>query len=360
MWTAGLAMASMMTAQAGVVWQAPSPDQAHLRGRWLWAEDGGRFQWPSAGLTLRFSGPALHLRVDDEAPGGAHAVAGENSNSLAIRVNGGEWQRHDLRPEPMEIEIKGAGAETTVEIRKRTEGSVGAVRWTAVGLPPGVRLLPPPEAPPELHVYGDSNSCGYGVEAAGREVRFSPSTQNSEAAFAALAAEQLGLELSLVAASGWGVMRGYGGEEQFNIPRVAGRALLRDEENQPGLRRAPSVIAVVLGSNDFAQGDPGPRFDDAYLAFARRLAADHPGVPILLCVSASMSDSPQKQTRTRVSEVIDRAVSALGGQAKRFDFPRYSPDWGWGADWHFSAKGQEELAKLFAEAVAESMSRKPD
>jgi lysophospholipase L1-like esterase len=360
MWTTGLAIVSMIAAQGGVVWQTPSPEKAALRGPWLWVEDGGRFQWPSAGLTLRFSGPALHLRFDDEAPGGAHSVAGENSNSLAIRVNGGEWKRHDLTPEPVEITIPGPGGEATVDIRKRTEGSVGAVRWTAVGVAPGGRLLAPPKALPELHVYGDSNSCGYGVEAAGREVRYSPSTQNSEAAFAALAAEKLGLELSLVAASGWGVMRGYGGEEQFNIPRVAGRALLRDEENQPGLRRKPSVIAVVLGSNDFAQGDPGPRFDDAYLAFARRLAAEHPGVPMLLCISASMSDSPQKKTRTRVGEVIDRAVSALGGQAKRFDFPRYSPDWGWGADWHFSAKGQAELAELFADAVAESMSRKAD
>ncbi len=356
MWAA-LVMGALMSGQSGVAWQPAAADAADLRGPWLWGEDGGRFQWPSTGFALKFSGSEIHLRFDDEASGSPHAVAGANSNSLLVRVNGGEWRQFTLPPEPMELKMEGGAAENLVEVRKRTEGSIGAVRWTAVGLPPGAKLLPPPEPRPELHVYGDSNSCGYGVEAASQSVRFSPSTQNSEAAFASLAADELGMGLSLIAASGWGVMRGYGGEERSNIPRVARRALLSDEGDRPGLRRQPDAIAVVLGSNDFAQGDPGPKFDAAYLAFAQRLAAQHPGVPMLLCVSASMGDSAEKKTRTRVGQVIDQAVAALGGQARRFDFQRYDPSWGWGADWHFSARGQAELAKPFTQALAESMSR---
>ena len=198
---------------------------------------------------------------------------------------------------------------------------------------------------PLLEIYGDSNSCAYGVEAAGRDVNYSPSTQDATKSYGFLATEEAGWRLSLICASGWGVIRGYGGDSIHNIPSVYDRVFWQEADSTSSKSDADAIL-VVLGDNDFAQGDPGDEYDQKYLAFVKSLRKRSPGVPIVLAVSSMMMDSEAKKARSRVSGVIDMIVKETEDPLiQKIEFPRYQADWGYGADWHFSVKAHQELAK---------------
>lgn len=321
---------------------AASPEMARLQGRWAWTDEGGTCQWPASGFDFRWGGGPLQVVLLDHAPGTPNEVQGTNSNGVTYRVDGGPWASTALKPGPNELVVPALVGEHLLELRKRTESNVGALTWVGVRLGDAGRLLDPPAPRRLLELYGDSNSCGYGVEAPGREANYCPATQNAQLAFAALAAESLGLDLALISASGWGIHRGYGGQTDAAIPRVWDRALI-DQEAQ-GLGRPPVVMVVVLGDNDFAQGDPGTAFDEGYAAFVQKLLARSPSTPLVLCVSSAMGG----ERRARVGQVIDGLVERHSPRVQRFDFPAYQEAWGWGADWHFSATGQEHLARALA------------
>lgn len=327
--------------------QQPKPGLVKEAGRWAWTEGGPKMQWPATGLVLRFKGDGIKLSIFDSAPGDPNEKDGNNSNYLWARVNGGAWQTFELKHGANSLEFAGKGPETTLELLKRTESSVGWIQWQSYALAKGGSLLPPPPLRPLLELYGDSNSCGYGVHAPNKETNYAPANSNAMLAFAWLAAEQAGLDLSLNSASGWGIMRGYGGQEEANIPRVFDRLLWEEPEV---CAKVPSIVVVVLGDNDFAQGDPGPAYDAAYLAFAKRLRARAPKARMVLCASAAMNDGdPSKKTKSRVGAAIDAIRRELGSQVVRFDFPAYEGDWGFGADWHFSKEGQARLGRTLGD-----------
>ncbi|MCG9894581.1 MAG: GDSL-type esterase/lipase family protein [Fimbriimonadaceae bacterium] len=343
---------------------APLPDFRHadprlieMRGPWQWEGPVGRFQWPSSGFSLRFGRGSAVLTFRDEAPGGAHPIRGANQNHLWIRVDEGPWRTHPLAAGLTEIRVSSRRTVGLVEVRKRTESFMGAVQWLGVS---ARRVLPPlGRRRLTLDFYGDSDACGYGVDDRRKEDRFAPISQNSELSFAGRAADALGLNLNLIAASGWGVMRGFGGEPDSAIPRVADRTLWDRLAGPKDRRTRPDLVVVMLGDNDFNQGDPGPEFDAAYLAFARRLVERHPGTPLVLCVGTSMTDTPEKQARTRVGAVIDSIRAELGLNLHRFDFPPYQPDaWGFGADWHTSEAGHEVLGRALTDFLRPLLTRR--
>ncbi|MCG9894580.1 MAG: GDSL-type esterase/lipase family protein, partial [Fimbriimonadaceae bacterium] len=322
--------------------QPASPRLIQAEGPWNWQGSIGRFQWPAAGFRLRFGGGRATLVFHDEAPGTPHPVKGRNSNHLWVRVDSGPWQTHALPAGRSEITVESSRRIGLVEVRKRTESSVGAVRWLGVR---AARVIPPLGGRRlTLDLYGDSNSCGYGVEENRREDRYSPASQNAMLAYGPLAAERLGLHLNLIAASGWGIFRGYGGQTDANIPRVADRTLLESEPGRGDRRTPPDLIMVLLGDDDFAKDNPGPEFEAGYRRFVADLLARHPGVPILLTVGPAMADSPDRPKRSRVSAVIDALAADHPGAVRKLVLPRMEPSWGYGADWHISRKGNEILA----------------
>ncbi len=335
----------MFTLAAALVMSAPvlpSKDSLLPVGTALLAESRLTFQWPSSGFDTRFKGTSLILDIEDSASGEEHPAGGPQSNTLEVRIDMGPSRKVTLKPGRSRITLAEnlSDGHHMAFIRKRTESHVGIV--TLHGLESiGGTIEKPAPASRRLTVYGDSNSCGYGAEAPSRNIKYSPATQNSEAAFPALAAKALGLELNLIAASGWGIMRGYGGDATSAIPRVWQRVLI-DQEAPLSSGPQPAGILVILGDNDFAQGDPGSAFDDAYLAFVKKLRAKHPLSPIILCTSSFMQGSSPS---SRVGKAIDGVVAALNDpKVSRLNLPPYQEGWGYGADWHSSLEGHRRIA----------------
>lgn len=336
------ALASALVMSHSFSWSAPSPRTLLPVGTVLLAENRLKFQWPSSGFDVRFKGASLVLDIDDSASGEAHAAGGPQSNSIEVRIDGGPSRKVTLSPGRNRLILaEGLAAGPHIAfIRKRTESHVGVITLHGLDAPGGSIEKPSPPSR-RLTLYGDSNSCGYGAEAPSRDIKYSPATQNSEAAFPALAARSLGLELNLIAASGWGIMRGYGGDSASAIPRVWRRVLI-DQELPEATGPEPACIMVVLGDNDFAQGDPGPQFDEAYLTFTKGLRARHPNSPIILCTSSFMQGTGPNR---RVGDAIDFVVKELKDpKITRFNLPAYQESWGFGADWHISLEGHRRIS----------------
>jgi hypothetical protein len=330
-----------------------------LVGRWDVGESQARCQWPATGLELRFEGKQLSIALEDSGSGEPHAVEGFQSNYLDVIVEG--MPRRVLRLEPgvtsYPIVDAPSGFSGMVLLFKRTESNVGAIGWHGFQSDPSGRLAALPTPPARIDFYGDSDACGYGVEAKDEQVPYCPATENAEKSFAVQAMLRLGYDLHLIAASGWGIARGYGGESELAIPRVARRVFIDEPTPEADRKTPPDVIVVCLGDNDFHQGDPGQAFDDAYHAFVKMLHDDAPRAKIFLCVGTSMSDQPEKPNRTRLTQTIDSIAAAINparGTAvvHRIDIKPYDSAEGYGADWHTSAAGHQRIGSEIASAIA--------
>lgn len=330
------------------------PEGVLTVGRWGVVNSYPAFQWPASGFRVKFKGTGLRATLVDSADGSKNSYRGLNSNSLAVRVDGGEFKTVWLRPGKVEYELVAdlkSGAHL-VEVFKRTESSVGSVSLVKAAPIAGDMIGVGKDDKPLLEFYGDSNSVGYGIEEDAKEKHYSPETANATVSHSFLAAQTAGYELSLIAASGWGIMRGYGGEPQFNIPAVFDRTFIDKDEGGAIPGRKPDVIVVMLGDNDFAKGDPGEAFDVAYRAFVKALRKRAPSARIILGVGAQMQDTATVRKRSRVGGVIDGIVRESGDPLiERLDYPLYDSSWGYGADWHYSQRACRQLSQVLVDAL---------
>lgn len=80
---------------------------------------------------------------------------------------------------------------------------------------PGAKILPAPERPKlRLEFIGNSITCGYGTEADSAQVHFSYDTENNTLGYAYLTARALNADFNIVARSGIGMYRSYGGPRE--------------------------------------------------------------------------------------------------------------------------------------------------
>jgi hypothetical protein len=324
-----------------------------LVGRWKVEEDQARCQWPSCGLEFHFEGTELEISLEDSASGAPHEVAGFQSNYVDIVVEGFPRRVLQLKNGKHRYEIFRSTEvkRRLIMIWKRTESSVGWIAFHGLHKNRDGVITPLKVPAKRMGVYGDSDACGYGVEVDDRHAHFAPATENAEKAFAVEAIKALDFDLQLIAASGWGIMRGYGGEPELAIPRVARRVFIDSESPLSETKPPPDLIVVMLGDNDFHLGDPGKAFDEAYRSFVDQLRSDYPLARIILCVGTSMVDKPEKAARTRLTQVIDSIATHHNAKEPsrptvyRLDITPYQESEGYGADWHTSAAGHRRIAK---------------
>ena len=189
-------------------------DSAKAPGRWIGRVDetSQRFGWPGSGFALRFEGRRLTVRL------GNHG-----ENSLVATIDGLR-KRIDLAPgEKTYTLFDGPAGSHVFELRKRTEGDVGLVRF--LGAETDGRFLEAPLPERRILVIGDSISAGYGIEGAGPNCPFSPDTQNQTLTYAAQVAERFGAENVTLAASGRGLVRNYSDAREGTMRDLMDRAL---------------------------------------------------------------------------------------------------------------------------------------
>jgi Lysophospholipase L1 and related esterases len=332
-----------------------APDDPHLlySGRRDDSKPGEvQLGYSGARVRMAFEGPALVVKLESAKP-----------NWVNIYVDGRRTEKLKVDGEETAYPVAsglGAGVHT-VEIVKATEGMVGPVTFRGFELPEGGKVVeyPNPETR-RIEFIGDSITCGYGIEVDDPKVHFTPDTENFCDTYAWRTARALNAEYAVVARSGIGMLRNYGGPTDGNpdnMPAIYDRALFHNKTPWDFSRFVPNVICINLGTNDFSGKGPNLElFTGNYVEFIKKLIGLHPEARIVVLAG------PMNNTRTLkdlLNQVVDTVNAEHPGKVTFFELSAQGAR-GHGADYHPSrAQAEvngEELAEYLSELMGWSLS----
>ncbi len=315
-------------------------EQIHYLGRF---DATHRFAWPGSAIGARFDGTTISAQLDDggqnwftvSIDGGAptllHATAGSNSYVLASGLTAGP---HD------------------VLIRRRTESFFGITTFQGFS---GATLVPSPRPSRFVEMIGDSITCGYGDLGVGPTCSFDATTESEPDAWGALAAAQLGAAHAAIAYSGKGIYRNNGGDMTDLMSALYLRTFADDPASTNDFASyTPDVVVIDLGTNDFAAGDPGQPFVDAYDAFVQSLRARWPNAFVVVASSPMISDAyPAGQMQRTIAhgyltQVVALAAARGDTKVSYVEIAEQDPADGYGCGYHPSAITQQKMATALA------------
>ena len=310
----------------------------HLIGRVDSGDPAGpRFSWPASAIVTRFSGTDLTLQlsdggddyfavvVDGGAPTVLHTMGGQTDYPIAQGLTDGE---HD------------------VWIEKRTESFQGTAQFLGFTTNTGGKIVKTPEPfSRKIEFVGDSITCGYGNEGMGPGCGFTAATEDEYLAWGAVAARALSAEHFGISYSGIGVYRDYSGSTTDQMPVKYERTFADDPNSTWDFSWIPDIVVVDLGTNDFASGDPGQAYVDAYTMFAQQIRGHYPKALILCAVGSMLSGQNLTQATQYAHQVIAARATAgdsnmdfvdLGVQDGNAD--------GYGCDYHPTVATDQKMA----------------
>jgi lysophospholipase L1-like esterase len=317
----------------------------NVGGRVIREADGAmRFGWPGVYFESRFRGTAVRVRFETA------------TEHLRLLVDG-EEKAVFRRPGAVDLTVGGlAAGEHVVRLEKLTESQAGGGRFLGFTPAAGGAALQPPRRARQIEYIGDSYTVGYGNTSPRRECtpREVHATTDTQQAFGPLVARRFDADYRIVAYSGFGIVRNYGGRvPELSLPGIyerlapdAPRALLL-----PDPHWRPLLIVVNLGTNDFSTPlAPGERWRDAaalradyrsrYAAFLRSLDVRHSQARFVLMGSDVFLEDV-RQVRASLPEPLRARVTTL-----RFGDLELT-----GCNWHPSLEDNRRLADQLAAAI---------
>jgi hypothetical protein len=275
-------------------------DVIALGVRWLGRVDASsparvRFDWPGSGFEARFSGTALAVEISASDPLVFLPIVDGQPGAVFTAMPGS--RTYDVAPNL-------SPGPHTVALLRETEGQEGTSEVTKIAVANGSLATPPAPAARFFELYGDSISCGYGNLGPDPTCNFSIETESHYKSYGAVAARALGAEVSTIAISGRGVYRNYGGSTSDVLPQVHARTLTSSASPLWNGRK-PAAIVLNVGTNDFAKGDPGAPFDNAYEAFVQELRRENPDAQMLCAVGPMLTGDALSHLNATVDAVID-------------------------------------------------------
>lgn len=201
-------------------------------------------EWPGFHATARFRGDAVRVRFQDSA------------NRWRITLDGGRLGQIELaRPGSQDLEIRGLPPGVhEIRVEKISESSMPS-SFGGIFADAGGEALPAPAPFARLIEFiGDSDTVGFGNsskirECSEEEVFAATDTSRS---FGPQVAARLGTDYRIIARSGIGLLRNYGGAKpEATMTSRYAMAL----PSEPTASRLPQPVADIvvtgLGSNDF-------------------------------------------------------------------------------------------------------------
>ncbi|MFA6288335.1 MAG: SGNH/GDSL hydrolase family protein [Opitutaceae bacterium] len=306
-------------------------------------EAGPRCTWSASAVTVTFTGDSLGVKLNDSGqnfwqivvdgvPTGVLALKkGENVYPVASGLSGGTH---------------------TAELVKRTEFFAGVTQVKGFQLAAGAKLLPTPARAHRIEVIGDSISCGYGNEAAGKDENFSNATENAWLAYGAVAAREVDADYVCVAWSGKKLW------PNNSILEYYERTLPDASSKWDFSTWTPDVVVINLGTNDFGKANPDEAgWVAAYVDFIKQIRSRYPKAAVYCAVGTMMSNWPPggRMARTTIlgylAKVIEQANADGGQKVRLIDFGVQNQANGLGANWHPSAKTHALMGAQLAKTL---------
>jgi lysophospholipase L1-like esterase len=301
--------------------------------------------WPGSAVAARFSGTGLdvdlhddgqnffEVSIDGAAPTLLATTGGQDTYSLATGLADGEHE---------------------VVLFRRTESFQGIVHFHAFNPQGGGKIVPSP-APFKHHLelIGDSITCGYGNEGVGPGCGFTPDTENEWLAYGSIAARSLKAEQHVIAYSGKGAYRDYSGSTSDQMPVLYERTFAEDGAVQWDFSSwKADVVVLNLGTNDFAKGDPGQAYVDAYAGMVKQIRGHYPDAYILCAVGSMLGGTELTQDIKYVKGIVDAAKTGGDTKVSFVDLGQQDGNTnGLGCDYHPSLKTHQIMADTLTAAI---------
>jgi hypothetical protein len=172
--------------------------------------------------------------------------------------------------------------------------------------------------------------------------------------FAAVTARALNADASMIAASGWGVYRSFGGDTNQVLPKVYANTLGYSAPPTWDFVVKPDAVVIDLGTNDFNLGDPGAMYTTALGTFVDTVRSKYPGAWIFCALGTMLGNPPHDQAKAYIQSV----VTSHGGDAGKVAFIDMGIQdvlKGTGCDFHPNTAEDQRLADLLVPAIRQKL-----
>ena len=224
--------------------------------------------------------------------------------------------------------------------------------FTARFLDEGAHLLPPPALPERMIEFiGNSITCGYGNESTVASDPFEYETENHYFTYAQLTTRALQAQAYVVARSGIGVYRSYGGPKEGTPENVMTTEyeytnLYDHSERWDFNRYQPQLVCINLGTNDLSTNNYDVTLlKAAYKKFLKQVRQHNPNAKIVFLCGSMLNGKELEIAKRVMNEVVDEAHQKGDNEVYRFDFTPQTGSLGFGASWHPSLLQHQKMAE---------------
>lgn len=239
---------------------------------------------------------------------------------------------------------------------KRTEASQGEAQFLGFDFGSGKLLNAPAPKERKIEFIGDSITCAYGNEGLSKEQSFTPKNENSYLSYAAITARNLNASANLIAWSGIGVCRNYGGAAGPLMGERYLYTLPNSNVKWDFNNYIPQVVVVNLGTNDYSTAIPNnATFISAYKDLITKVRSNYPDAHIFCAVGPMLWGTGLDTCRDNIKEVINSFTSTGDSKIHFIEFPQQDGSNGYGEDWHPSIKTHELMAEQLTKAIQDKL-----
>ena len=330
--------------------------QVNYLGRFDHSQAAGpRCSWSGSALEAAFEGTDISIAL---ARTGLPADSGLGTTYLDVRIDQEPASKLALDHDgTYRLASDLPAGPHRVRVTKRNEAFLGQLQYQGFAVGNGQLLSPPARPARRIEFIGDSISCGYGNEASKATDRFTTLTENVDAAYDMLTANNLSAEPCIVAWSGKGAFMNYGGGRDDLMPKLYARALADEASSLWDFSQwTPQVVVINLGTNDFSNlGRPGfsaEAFAQDYQALVANVRSHYPQAHIFCAVGPMLSGDALAAAVGAIQGGVVQPLNAAGDARIHFiQFPTQDGSDGYGADWHPSAARHQKMAQALTAEI---------
>jgi lysophospholipase L1-like esterase len=308
--------------------------------------------WPSTGVSFSFSGTSASIGITHWGESSVDLRIDDENWIVISNVTGTSITTPSVKP-----------GNHTVVLRKRSEAYQGSIY---IGEIVANGTLGPDVAPPkrQIEIIGDSITVGYGLDGV-LPCANTAALEDNPKTYAALAADALGADYSVVAWSGKGVTRNYWGgvaDDAVLMPELYSRYGANDADNSYTFPSSwnPNAIVINLGTNDFSYVASPARtplnatvFTNAMITFVQSIQKHYPNAWYFLMTSPMLSDgypTAKDAQKTTQASALKNVITQLNNpKIQLVDWPTQGSDVG--CDYHPNAATHAAEGVVLAAAI---------
>jgi len=290
------------------------------------------FMYSGSSIKTQFSGTSVELLLKDD----------NLKNFFTVILDDSLFVLASNRPDSAYVLAQNLpDGPHMLEIVRRTEWSGGNCTFLGLRIDGKADLEIPATNSHRMEFIGDSYTCGYGNEGLSQTENFKYETENNYLSFGAITARALDADYMGICRSGIGMVQGYGGGRDFNMPRYYDEVITDSALKWDYSLYQPHIVFIDLIANDLSAPLDSSEFILAYLDFLKRIRVNYPDAVIICAAGPASPGKKWETTRSYIHKIVDEFGKA-DSKINYFEFSPFVPS---GSDWHPNVEEHNKMAE---------------